>query len=578
MPKKSIRARYDMVEDDVNTFYKNHKREMSDLEGLLMEMRDTENVPIYLTRSRMKKAESVFLKLKRKKGKYANGMKDMKDLFGVRVITLFEEDVFSVFERILRKIYKNTPPDERWKKYSVQAVKVYNFPGREISIRETIDSYNPATKFDPNEEMKKPSGYSSIHLEIICKTASKDIAIEVQLRTMLQNVWGEIEHTLSYKQGDIHPHLKRSFQLLASELGKSDQMLNHLKNIAESEQVRKSLYSDALVPKWYFTYNEDVPLTFSRDLELKKAFNNYSKETYAKLVKNREKATPTEMRQRVIVLQRTFDELKNRISQYDPDNPDIKYWIEMEKAYYEAYLNGETGRKKAVAIYNAMIHAHGEKYFVPYYRLGEIHLMGTEKDGVLNAVKNFDTCEGILEKCGQKSVNSYLVIGALHSAYTLLGKEYLNVAQTLFVEGERILNAKKDDNFFTTFVHYVFNNNGCWLHLLLCAYLTEGSKKKEADQAFKKAKTYFDRLLPADNEMGDEINSNFCDTIAWFYYQSYLRSGDTKQLTEAYNFSKKCHSKLNMAHYPYLSIKLQEMHAEEILLEYGKVISLNAGS
>ncbi len=94
----------------------------------------------------------------------------ISDIIGMRIVVPFLEDLESV-ERMIKKNFQIVETE---------------YKSRELSIREF--------------------GYDSIHIQIILPSDisnkvknSKDMKIEIQLRTILQDAWAEVEHELIYK-------------------------------------------------------------------------------------------------------------------------------------------------------------------------------------------------------------------------------------------------------------------------------------------------------------------------------------------------------------------------------------------
>ncbi len=94
----------------------------------------------------------------------------ISDIVGMRIVVPFLEDLESV-ERLIKKNYKIVETE---------------YKSRELTIREF--------------------GYDSIHIQIKLPEViadkvknSKDMKIEIQLRTILQDAWAEVEHELIYK-------------------------------------------------------------------------------------------------------------------------------------------------------------------------------------------------------------------------------------------------------------------------------------------------------------------------------------------------------------------------------------------
>lgn len=216
-------------------------------------------LPIYIIKSRIKAEESTFLKTKRDKAKF---LSDITDYAGIRILCLFKQDLEEIHDSLL-EICKDLSAE-------LGEITLYNWGKEEKMDRpfeedkrliEAIMEHSKASFPDiiPAQKIKE-SGYKSLHYIIKVELAGKNWPVEIQLRTILQDAWGELEHSLSYKKGNIHPHVKKSFVLLSRDLDTNDYLLSHLKSIVEKERygthysIRKAGptkwldYEDNLIP------------------------------------------------------------------------------------------------------------------------------------------------------------------------------------------------------------------------------------------------------------------------------------------------------------------------------------------
>ncbi|WP_242785636.1 GTP pyrophosphokinase [Bacillus cereus] len=122
-----------------------------------------------------------------KGGNKYSTLNDITDISGIRVITYFSDDVDKVASMIQN----------------------------EFEIDET-NSVDKRTLLDPDR-----FGYLSLHYVIKLNTLRtslveyqrfKDLKAEVQIRSILQHAWAEIEHDLGYKSKNSIPRVvKRDF-------------------------------------------------------------------------------------------------------------------------------------------------------------------------------------------------------------------------------------------------------------------------------------------------------------------------------------------------------------------------------
>ena len=160
---------------------------------LVEELVSNKNIPYNSITSRIKARASLEDKITRKNNKYKT-LGNITDIAGVRVITYYSDDV----DRVAKIIEQNFDVD------------------RDNSI-------------DKRKAMEPDRfGYCSVHyivqfnqerLNLPENQAYKNIKCEIQIRTVLQHAWAEIEHDLGYKsEFSIPTEIRRNFSRLAGLL------------------------------------------------------------------------------------------------------------------------------------------------------------------------------------------------------------------------------------------------------------------------------------------------------------------------------------------------------------------------
>lgn len=171
--------------------------------NLISDLLRQEALIIHHITGRTKNYESLSKKIDRKSGKY-NSLDDITDLVGIRIISYLESDVDRIAS-IIRKEF-------------------------------TVDEENSVDKRDLNIDQ---FGYKSLHLVVLLNDARgrlaeykeyKAIKCEIQIRSILQHAWAEIEHDLGYKgKLSIPDQYKRNFNRLAALLETADIEFDRLK-------------------------------------------------------------------------------------------------------------------------------------------------------------------------------------------------------------------------------------------------------------------------------------------------------------------------------------------------------------
>ena len=176
-----------------------------EVQHLLETLLQQEGIKVHSVTCRAKMAESLEGKLKRQPRKYGR-LSDMTDLAGVRIITYFDDDVYKVGELV----------------------------GREFEI----DWDNSADR----RELMDPDrfGYLSLHYVVTLGSARSGLAeyarfqsmlIEIQIRSVLQHAWAEIEHDLGYKvKAAIPRDYRRAFARIAGLLETADLAFSALRD------------------------------------------------------------------------------------------------------------------------------------------------------------------------------------------------------------------------------------------------------------------------------------------------------------------------------------------------------------
>lgn len=534
---------------------------LKDLEELIIEARDNfkNPLPVYLTKHRIKNPDSIFLKTKRKGFK---SLDDIKDFAGMRILTLFEKDIFEI-NTFLVKLFCNE------KIYSLKEITTYNW---ERSLALNMFSHLPAQDCDAKKIIDfKDSGYKSVHYIVDVEEKKKRCSVEIQVRTLLQDVWGELEHSLSYKQGSVHPHIKKSFVLLAENLSTNDSLISHLRNIRDKENAGHIYSLSQIKPYGYMHYEDSIiPKIFKN-----KKFSKHHEKYMSHIHKNNKSTSHEEW---IKNCKKYFEALVSPIThkQLETDSS-LFYWIEMEKAYilfHEGKLND------AMEIYKKL--RSGKFYCRPvlHFRIGEIYFI---KNNLEKSLAAFDTSESCLNDDSTDIQNKYRIKLKLAYTYWLLGEEYFPVVTKVFCEAKDIFEANRE--MFSDGDHQVVINGACWYFLE--KYIVETRKTKSLERLIshkddmeikaklKKSKTQAKSFYEESKKYYDELeklleaphcSSNLFDTAAWFCYHTYLADkNNVEWLEKAKVCCKTLQEKENRATLKLKSQNIQINHMLEII-------------
>jgi ppGpp synthetase/RelA/SpoT-type nucleotidyltranferase len=194
-------------------------------------VRDAIAIPsldIHAVLSRPKDPESLRLKLIDKN--YSDPASQVTDRIGVRVITHYSSDVDKVVDAIKRRFEVD--------------------PKRSIDRREQLGL--------------RDFGYRSIHLIVRLKTERleyRELAtewFEIQVRSILEHAWAEIEHEVVYKSKIQYPDsIKRSFAMLAG-------VLELLDNQFETLRVQRNQIIESHLKSYASKREGNIPLDSAR--------------------------------------------------------------------------------------------------------------------------------------------------------------------------------------------------------------------------------------------------------------------------------------------------------------------------
>lgn len=176
---------------------------------------------VHSVKSRIKDPERLMEKIIRKtedrKDKYGddfeftvdNYKNEINDLIGIRVIHIFKDQWQGIHDFIIKT----------WKVIEITA-----------NVREgdNIEFFD-----DPNIEVRsKASGYRSVHYLVEFYPTNKRVIAEIQVRTIFEEGYGEIDHRLRYSHNEIPEILKSNLLLFNRIVGSADEMASLINNLS----------------------------------------------------------------------------------------------------------------------------------------------------------------------------------------------------------------------------------------------------------------------------------------------------------------------------------------------------------
>lgn len=182
--------------ENYNLDLKKYEDFRNKIEGLIKELLIQKSINFHKIESRVKSESKVEEKILRKNDKY-HSIDEMTDIIGLRIITYFEDEV-----DIVAKIIEN-----EFEKDTVNTIDKRNLESDRFGYK----SLHYVVSID--EKRKQLSEYHRF----------KELKFEIQIRSILQHAWAEIEHDLGYKgELSIPNNVKRNFYRVAALLETAD--------------------------------------------------------------------------------------------------------------------------------------------------------------------------------------------------------------------------------------------------------------------------------------------------------------------------------------------------------------------
>lgn len=572
--------------EDVKKYHADHfenwQKILYILDNTLVEARDNRSAPIYLTKARIKQPESAYLKFKRKRRDNPNLISDW---IGFRVLCLFQQDIEPTYQLLLKIMFELHPlHNNEPLSFKLKEVNIFNWPldkAKQLSellkaelvhlnstIKEQDDGLDVAFNRQDSDTIpfslrliNKGSGYQSVHFVVEIKRDGKPVAqCEIQLRTLLQDVWGELEHALSYKKGKIHPHIQNSFELLSRELAAKDTLVSQLRKIRDEETAFAHYANMSAGPNAYFSY----PAAYLDGL-----FPNESEKTllvqYEEKCRNRKSSANSPSW--LLGARQILGELCKSFNIAKGDNGG--YFLAMESAFLD-YCAGEMPKAEK-GYRDVLATSQWQSRWYPYFRLGEICLA---LDKVEEALVAFDQCEermiGI--DAGTK-VDQYTAKLGLAYSYWSLGKEFLPTVIEKMEEAKSVITAYLEQDSLEedekTRLKFSLANNLCYYYLEQWIDTPDSSDVNDIHSRRQRAEKEFQTLSDLVIDNPEKASANAYDTLAWFCFQSAQQAKDQIKgkefIDRARGYIVSCEGASNRAPSRLTSTSIQREHIQTIM-------------
>lgn len=316
------------------------------LKSLLKTLIENEGVSIHTLEVRVKDRQSLEQKIARK-SKYKN-INEITDVVGVRVITHYSNDVDKVAKIIEREF--------------------------------TIDWNNSIDKRKTIEHDR--FGYLSLHYIVThikkrCSLAEysnhRDLKAEIQIRSILQHAWAEIEHDIGYKSNiGLPADLRRKFSRLAGLLEIADNEFIQIKS--DIENYRKHVNTEVTVtsknlPIDVFTLREflNTNINFknivdgvTKNKKITIDMNTTSTESFEWIIKSLQLLNITTIQELNNLVKENSHLVFLRVQQLFKSTSNTTFWNNLENQYLLGHLcqvmiaqSDQTTKEKYFAIFKA---------------------------------------------------------------------------------------------------------------------------------------------------------------------------------------------------------------------------------
>lgn len=208
---------------DIYNDYCERKRQLEDAADFFVKsmqaFRDVHSV-----RWRVKDPEHLIEKIVRKRcenkpsKKYMDISKDnyhkiITDLVGVRALHLFKDQVFDIHDQI-----KN----------------MWGFNEKAVSYIREGDPSDLVIMFKECGITPKvhPAGYRSVHYVLKTKPGLKEVLVELQVRTIFEEAWSEIDHKVRYPDFSDNKQIESILKIFNRLSGSADEIGSFIRNLS----------------------------------------------------------------------------------------------------------------------------------------------------------------------------------------------------------------------------------------------------------------------------------------------------------------------------------------------------------
>lgn len=223
---------------------------------------------VHSVRYRVKDAEHVVEKIIRQRINdpqqvitIENYKHELTDLIGLRALHLFKEEWLSIHKLITSTWDLKEKPTAFYRS------------GDSVEYNKRFEEYGCEIK-------EHPHGYRSVHYIVETKLAKKTILAQIQVRTIFEEAWSEIDHKIRYPYDQDNPVFSQLLLLLNRLAGSADEMGTFIQYLKNELKNRDDNYKRSILEKDSLIKQLEQKV---KDLKLKESDSKFLTEGLAKL-------------------------------------------------------------------------------------------------------------------------------------------------------------------------------------------------------------------------------------------------------------------------------------------------------
>ncbi len=187
----------------------------------------TEIPTIHSVKSRIKDRKHLEDKLNRKKTdgiiiNSENIFKEITDLAGIRVLHLYQEQAKTIHDVILDKVHnkKDWFLSEKPKAYTwdPESTDFFERMGLTVEVKESF--------------------YTSVHY-LVRPREDSFLCCEIQVRTLFEEIWGEVDHSLNYPTPTNNLACKEQLRVLTKVVGAGSRLVDSIFRTAHTSPTQR---------------------------------------------------------------------------------------------------------------------------------------------------------------------------------------------------------------------------------------------------------------------------------------------------------------------------------------------------